>query len=204
MEKNNTFSFNYQIVNDITRDMIHMGIVALELNDKELAKVAKAITDNGGFAVTLPEIIWLDERVCELAMDDYQRYYADEDFDWNDVRLVIDEDLPQELVDAATEKYDNLIVDCHFYFTKDGKEQMQTMQLGVTRDVFQAMIDVVKLGRTIGTDFDNLKEVNPEAYAHSGEWALEYAFKWGMTHYECDIHAYLKEFPYQVYENVTL
>ena len=204
METNNTFSFNYQIVNDITSEMIHMGAIALELNDKELVKVTRAITDNGGFAVSLPEITWLDERVGRLAMDDFLCNYAGDDFDWDDARLILDEELPQELVDAATEKYDNLIVDCHFYFMKDGKEQMQTMQLGVTRDVFQAMIDVVKLGRTIGTDFDNLKEVNPEAYAHSGECALEYAFKWGMTHYECDIHAYLKEFPYQVYENVTL
>ncbi len=203
MKTNKTFSFNYQLVNDITNEMIHMGTVVLELSDKELAKVAKAITDNDGFAVSLPEITWLDERVYELAIDDCYNY-ADDDFDWDDARIVLEEDLPHELFDATTGKDDLVTVDCHFYFMKDGKEQMQTLQLGVTRDVFQAMIDVVKLGRTIGTDFDNLKEVNPEAYAHSAEWALEYAFKWGMTHYECDIHAYLKEFPYQVYENVTL
>lgn len=204
MEANNIFTFNYQIVNDITSEMIHMGSVALELTNEEVAKVAKAITDNGGFAVAMPDITWLDERVCELAMDEYQRDYADEDFDWDDASIILNENLPQELMDAATEKEDNMIVDCHFYFIKDNKEQMQTKQLGVSRKVFQAMIDVVKLGKTIGTDFDNLKDVNPEAYAHSGEWALEYAFKWGMAHYECDIHAYLKEFPYQVYENVTL
>ena len=204
MKTYNTFSFNYQIVNDTTSEMIHMGSVALELTNEEVAKVAKAIADNGGFAVELPEIKWLDERVCEVAMDDYMCNYAENDFEWDDVRIVLDEELPQELMDAATEKEDNMIVDCHFYFMKDNKEQMQTMQLGVSRKVFQTMIDVVKQGKTIGTDFDNLKDVNPEAYAHSGEWALEYAFKWGMTHYECDIHAYLKEFPYQVYESVTL
>ena len=63
METNNTFLFNYQIVNDITSEMIHMGTIALELNDKELVKVTRAITDNGGFAVSLPKITWLDERV---------------------------------------------------------------------------------------------------------------------------------------------
>ena len=198
------FSFNYQLVNDTTSEMIHMGTVALELKDNELTQVAEAITNNGGFAVSLPEISWLDERVGALAVDDYQFNFADDNFDWENVRLVLDENLPQELVDAATEKDDLISVDCHFYYMKDGKEKMETVLLGVTRDVFKAMIEVVKLCRTIGTDFDNLKDVNPEAYARSGEWALEYAFKWGMTHYNCDIHAYLKEFPYQVYENVTL
>lgn len=204
MKTYNTFSFNYQLVNNTTSEMIHMGTVTLELNDKEIAKVARVIHDNGGFAVNLPEITWLDELVGALVVDDYQFNYADDDFNWEDVRIVLDDELPQELVDAATEKDDLVSVDCHFYYMKDGKEKMETVLLGVTRDVFKAMIEVVKLGRTIGTDFDNLKDVNPEAYARSGEWALEYAFKWGMTHYECDIHAYLKEFPYQVYESITL
>ena len=202
--ENNIFTFNYQLVNATTSEMIHMGTVTLGLNSKELEKVSEAIADNGGFTVELPAIKWLDERVGELAIDDYQLNYADEDFDWEETRVELDSALPQELVDAATKKDDLMSVDCHFYYMKDGKEQMETVLLGVTRDVFQAMVNVVKLGRTIGTDFDTLKEVNPEAYARSGEWALEYAFKWGMTHHGCDIHAYLKEFPYQVFENIEI
>lgn len=198
------FYFNYQLISEVNNEMIHMGTVAMKLTDKEVAMVAQVINDNGGFAVELSEIEWLDERVGDLAIEDYQFNFADDKFNWDDARIVLDDTLPEELVDAATEKEDNMIVDSHFYFIKDGNEQMQTMQLGITRKVFQAMIDVVKMGKTIGTDFDNLKEVNPEAYARSGEWVLEYAFKWGMSHYGCDIQAYLKEFPYQVYESVTL
>lgn len=175
--ENNIFTFNYQLVNATTSEMIHMGTVTLGLNIKELEKVAEAISDNGGFTVELPAIKWLDERVGELAIDDYQLNYADEDFDWDEVRIMMDEALPQELVGAATMKDDLMSVDCHFYYMKDGKEQMETVLLGVSPNVFQDMVGVVKLGSAIGADFDNLIEVNPDACSRSLECVLEYAFK---------------------------
>ncbi len=49
-----------------------------------------------------------------------------------------------------------------------------------------------------------LASANFPMSSRSGEWTLEYTFKWGMTHHGCDIHAYLKEFPYQVFENIVI
>lgn len=202
--ENNFFSFNYDLINEASNEIVHVGTVNLALTDKEVDEVSQAIRNNGGHAVELLDIGWLSEKVGELAIDDYQLNYADDDFEWDDIRVEVDSSLPQELVDAATAMEDNVVLDCHFYYFAEGKEKMGTVLLGVTRDVFQMMTNVARLARSTGTDFGNLREIYPEAFAHSGKWVLEYAYKWGKEHYDYNIHAYLKEFPYQVYENIEI
>lgn len=202
--ENKIFTFKYTLINEASKEIVHLGTVNLALSDKELDEVSQAIQNDGGHTIQLLDFGWLSEKVTELAINDYQLCYADDDFEWNDIRVEVDSDLPQELVDAATALEDNVLLDCHFYYYAEGKEKMGTVLLGVTREVFQMMINVARLARSTGTDFGNLREIYPEAFAHSGKWVLEYASKWGMDHYDYNIHAYLKEFPHQVYENVEI
>lgn len=203
MKKSN-FNFNYKVTSVKDNEILHIGSVSVELTADDIKRVGEQMQANGGIPVDLCEVTWLDERVSEAAIMEFASICSD-DVDWDDTTTEVSNRLPQELVSAAGQYVTLKFVDCHYYYMLNEAEQVGTCRMSITPEVFDQMVEVLsKQAALPGTDFDKLQAANPEAYAHSGAWALEYAYKEGITRHNCDIHAYLKEFPLQVYDCVEL
>lgn len=204
VENKHWFDFQYEVVNrNADYAIIHMGAATVSLSDRELGLVAEALQRHGGLDVGLHDIPWLDERVLDAAIFDFQSSVDDTSIDYDTISVEPADRLPDELM-AEVRQSVGIDLQCNFYYLEEGIEQSRSCQMRISPDVFDAMVDTVKRAHTEGTDFDNLKADHPEAYAHSGERVLQFADNLCVSAYGHTMNIYLKEFPYQVYEAVTL
>lgn len=203
-ENKQNFEFDYEVFDNTKGEAaVHIGTVSVPLTDSEVAMVAESLERNGGLEIDLRDIGWLSDRVWEASVFDFQNHSDKEELDYDVLEVCPVNNLPSELM-AAARQGGCVELRVNFYYQEGGGEQIGLCLVRIAQEEFDAMVDVVKRCHTEGTDFDNLKADHPEAYARSGEWVLEYAYKYGISTYGRDIHPYLKEFPFQVYEAVAI
>lgn len=207
-EDKHWFTFGYTVVDRNDKEGIqHIGSVDVALSDREIDLLAQALQEHGGLDISVQDILWLDKRVYHTAITDFQCSREGGDLEYEDIWFESDSELPEELMKMVRQRV-HLSMVCNFYYTDlDGKEQMSPCAVSIEPDVFDAMVETVGKGHTTGTDFDNLKKDNPEAWNRSGAWVIQWASNWLMATYNRDAKEFdirLKEFPYQVYEAVTL
>ena len=151
----------------------------------------------------MPQVQTLDDYIFDQAMNYIivnEDTTADEHF-WDDNHLEVEETLPSELIEAANkfiEGYDMLI---DYFYILDGKEEHHADKFTITPSTFWAMVKAAPLVPRSVKPFDFLKTYDSKAYEEIANIVLvEAAFKYGMSKYGKNIGAYLKEFPYQVYD----
>ncbi len=204
VENKHWFDFQYEVVNrEADGAILHMGTAMVSLSERELGLVAEALQQHGGLDVGLHDIPWLDERVLDAAIFDFQSGIDYTSIDYDTISVEPADRLPDELM-AEMRQSVGIDLQCNFYYLEDGREQSRSCTIRISPDVFDAMVDTIKRGHTEGTDFDNLKTDHPEAYTRCAGWLLQRADNYCMATYGHTMNAYLKEFPYQVYEAVTL
>ena len=196
------YSFNYQIKSN-AGELVSANSFDAEVNDQLMADLVETMRTNGGFPVDMPQVQKLDDYIFDQAMnyvivnDDAT---VDEHF-WDENHLEIEETLPAELIEAANKfitGYDMLI---DFFYIHDGVEQHHADKFTVTPSTFWAMVKAAPLVPRNVKPFDFLKTYDSKAYEEIANIVLvEAAFKYGMSKYGKNIGAYLKEFPYQVYD----
>lgn len=200
-----TYTFNYRIEN--TQNEV-TGIYSFDaqVTDRMMEKVVEAMIANDGFHVELDDVAKLGDEVFDQALMQHGDFLnSDDEFYWEKNNLVLDEKLPDELLADAERMlgYKNMYFD--YYYILDGEEHKHSDLCGITNASFNAMVHAVSQLPQGVNAFDFLKTLAPEAYEEiAGIVLVEAAFKYGMREYNKNIHAYLKDFPYQVYENVTL
>ena len=196
------YSFNYQIKNN-NGELVSANSFDVEVNDQLMADLVETMRTNGGFPVDMPQVQTLDDYIFDQAMNNIivnEDTTADEHF-WDDNHLEVEETLPSELIEAANkfiEGYDMLI---DYFYILDGKEEHHADKFTITPSTFWAMVKAAPLVPRSVKPFDFLKTYDSKAYEEIANIVLvEAAFKYGMSRYGKNIGAYLKEFPYQVYD----
>jgi hypothetical protein len=199
-----TIEFGFEVFNNESNETIYSGSKEVEVSEQEIKEVAKIMQEHRGFAVDMCELSTLYDKVWEECMMYYQNKCADPkaDLDWDDMTLELQENMPKGLIKAAEPFITVKVVDVCYYYMNEGREEKITVVTWIPSDVFWAMVDVVKTGRRDKPDFDLLKEVNEVAYHNVIYCSLEVACKRMKGKHAVNDVPYLKEFPFEVYENV--
>ena len=172
------------------------------VTDEEIKEVAAIMERNGGYPVEMRELEKLSDQILEdIYIDEITRLYPDEE-DYDDYYVELNEVMPQNLLMAAQQYIKYKDVDVTFYLDVEGSEVSSSFLLRVTQNAFDKMREVAKSGPHYKSDFDVLKEQAPEAYKEMSDLIFEWAYKLCIRDYGEAKPCVLKEFPYQVYENL--
>ena len=194
------FFMNYRIYKgeEIVANETHKSVVT----EKEVKEVASIMERNGGYPVEMCDLESLSDQILnDIYINEITSLFPDEK-DFSDYHVELDETMPQDLRMAAQRYIKYKDVDLVFYLDVDGTEKRNSFLLQVTQNAFDKMREVVLSGPHNKTDFDVLKEKAPEAYKEMTELIYEWAYKLCVREYGEAKPCILKEFPYQVYENL--
>ena len=172
------------------------------ITDKEIKEVASIMERNGGYPVKMCELESLSNQIIEdIYIDEVTSLFPDEE-EYDDYYVELDENMPQDLLMAAQRYVKYKDVDVSFYLDVDGSEVRSSFLLRITQNAFDKMSEAVLSGPHDKSDFDVLKEHAPEAYKEMTDLIFEWAYKLCIRDYGEAKPCILKEFPYQVYENL--
>ena len=193
--------FNYFIYDGDDEEVAN-DLLELELDKENLMEVASIMEEHGGYPVEMCELQSLESWILDtIYEDEFERLFPDvEDFDGYYVEIA--QDMPQELILAAQEYIKYRDVDQTFYLDMNGTEVKSSFLLRVSQSAFDKMREAVLSGPHDKSDFEVLKEQAPDAYQEISELVFEWAFKYSVREYGEPKLCILKEFPYQVYENL--
>lgn len=148
------------------------------------------------------ELQELSEELTEtIYTQELEEFFPDED-DCSCFEVCPCEEMPVELIEAADKYVKYKDVDQDFYLDVDGEEVKSSFLLRISNDAFCKMKKIVTSGSYEKSDFDMLKELEPEAFQEVAELVFEWAFKYSMRVYDAEKPCVLKNFPYQVYDNL--
>ena len=193
----NTISFSFTAFNG--NEAIAQDILTVKLTEKELRRVAEAMDANGGHPVELCTLEFLTERLLEQIYTKRLPDILPEDSEWNDIFVQLQEEMPQELVDAADKYVLMKNVTIPYYIQKDGSEMRREGVFGVSPKAFAAMRKTALSEETRDTDFELMKRLFPKEYDEVAELVFENAFKECVRDYGQGYPTTIEEFPYQVY-----
>jgi hypothetical protein len=200
---NTTIEFGFEVINMESGQAIYTGSKAVDLSEKDIKQVASIMEQHGGYAVEICDLEDLHDKVWNYCIGYYQDLCASTNkaFDWDSMSLEVQENMPKELVAAAEPYIVNKSVDINYYYLLNGKEEKMTVKASIPAEVFDKMVEMVKSGKTGKTDFELLRETDGVAYHNILYCSLEDACK-EMKGNAKEQEPYLKEFPYQVYDNL--
>jgi len=191
---------NYRVYKG--EEMVADEMLKHSVTDEEIKEVAAIMERNGGYPVEMRELEKLSDQILEdIYIDEITRLYPDEE-DYDDYYVELNEVMPQNLLMAAQQYIKYKDVDVTFYLDVEGSEVSSSFLLRVTQNAFDKMREVAKSGPHYKSDFDVLKEQAPEAYKEMSDLIFEWAYKLCIRDYGEAKPCVLKEFPYQVYENL--
>lgn len=193
-------SFSYEIRKN--GEIIEHPMIDVEITQNEIQEVASIIENNGGYPVDMCELQSLSERIYEILFVDEltDRFPEEENFDSYEV--ILDEKAPEELIEKADELVKFKDVDQTFYLIVDGEEKSNSFLLQISNNAFRKMKEIAMNPAEGKTDFESLKEREPEVYAEVTGLIFEWAYKRSIHDYGEPKECILKEFPYQVYESI--
>jgi len=192
--------FNYRIFKG--EDVVADDTVKVCVPEEEIKNAAAIMEKNGGYPVDMCELESISSLVLEdIYVKEIERLFPYED-DFEDYYVELYDSMPLDLRFAAQEYIKYKDVDQTFYLDVDGKEVRSSFLLRVTQNAFNKMVEVANSDKHDKADFDILKEYAPEAYKEMTELIFEWAFKYSIREYGEPKTCMLKEFPYQVYENL--
>ena len=201
--KNISIPFSFTLFNG--ESILCSDIFNASLTEADVKAVASAMMQrNGGHPVELVDAGTITDKIVDQIIGDVlvERFPDLESYDA--VYVELQEDMPAELVAAADKFISSKSADVKYYATVDGKAYYGVAPLGLKPEVFNAMVKAASKGHDGLSDFDFLKQESPEAYELILDWTKEWAFKENMTGHGVMVDAEIREFPYQVYEQVTL
>lgn len=189
------FTFNYSIF--CGEKTIYNGQIVANVCDNELLKIAKTmVRTNGGFPCPMEAYSQLMERLWDIAAEDYESNC--DDVDWDEIYLLIDNDMPKDLIDAVNPFVTKRTLTIPYYITIAGEESRSFVTMDVNKDVYESMLSIAKSEHDL-TDFDQLRKLHEVLY-HGIIYDMSYLLE-GIEN-EGDDFVTLKEFPHEVYENI--
>lgn len=198
-----TIEFGFEVIDMESGQTIYTGSKAVDLSEKEIKQVASIMELHDGYAVEICDLKDLHDKVWNYCILYYQDLCAstNREFDWDSMSLQVQENMPKELVTAAEPYIVNKSVDINYYYLLNGEERKMTVKASIPAEVFNTMVEMVKSGKTGKSDFELLREIDDVAYHNILYCSLEDAYK-EMKCNANEQEPYLKEFPYQVYDNL--
>lgn len=199
--KNFSIPFSFTLLNG--ESVLCNDIFNASLSEADVKAVAAAMMQhNGGHPVELVDAGTIIDKVSDQIIGDVliERFPDLECYD--EVYVELQEDMPAELVAAADGYISSKAADVKYYASVDGKEYDGIAPLGLTPEVFNAMVEAASKDHHGLSDFDFLKEDAPEAYDQILDWTKEWAFKENMRIHGIKVDAEIREFPLQVYERL--
>ena len=195
-----TIYFPYEIYKD--GELVEKALTDKDFEEEDLKAVAEVLEKHGGYAVEMCELQELSQELTEtIYTQELEEFFPDED-DCSCFEVCLCEEMPVELIEAADKYVKYKDVDQDFYLDVDGEEVKSSFLLRISNDAFCKMKKIVTSGSYEKSDFDMLKELEPEAYQEVAELVFEWAFKYSMRVYDAEKPCVLKNFPYQVYDNL--
>lgn len=161
-------------------------MIKVKLSEKEILEATELFRKNGGFPVEFCALEKITDKVYDLIFTDDLLDHFDEDGDFDLVSVELDPEMPEELRDAIDSYVFTKDVNLGYYTIEDGKETRNSKLVSISKEVFNAMLAVVELGRDDKPDFGLYKDIFPEL--HEQVSALSPA------------GSELREFPFEVYE----
>lgn len=196
----NTIPFSYTVLSG--NDIIAQEIISVKLTEKELRQVAEVMDANGGHQVELCALEKLSEKLLDDIFIKQLPETLPEDTDWDNIFVQLQEDMPQELVEAAGQYVQMKSVTFVYYIQKDGTELKREGEFGISPKAFAAMRKTAVSEESRTTDYELMQKLFPKEYEEVTELVKEYAFKECVRDFGQGFPTVLKEFPYQVYTNL--
>ena len=177
-----------------TNETIDRITIEVNVTEKQLREMAKVIEDNGGFAPEFSVFQEVYDYLCEECFMDNQENYApdDEEF-WEKHSIDFDEQLPDELLQAAEKYVKFKEVNIIFYYEEDGEENNGNALVQLPSATYWAMVEEAKTKPSEIEDFEHLKDTCPKIYEDVKKLVANEAG-------DAKTNFFLKEFPYQVLE----
>ena len=182
--------------------IIAQEILSVKLTEKELRQVAEVMDTNGGHQVELCALEKLTERLQEEIFTKQLPEILPEDTEWENIYVELQEDMPQELVEAADQYVRMKSVTFVYFIQKDGTELKREGEFGISPKAFAAMRKTALSEEARESDYELMQRLFPKEYEEVTELVKEYAFKECVRDFGQGFPAVLKEFPYQVYTNL--
>lgn len=171
-----------------------------DLSENDLKDIVDATKANDGFVVGVSDVLGLSDKIYDQAKDHFILNNTEPEYtrgDFSQKYLIsIRDKISKRLTAEVEQLIGNKTMMFDFYFMEDGEEKHQTIRCSISNGAFYAMVEAAPQ-LPMGTQaFDFLKSAVPDAYEEIARAVLNETASNG-------INAYLKEFPYQVYEKLT-
>ena len=192
--------FPYELRKD--GKVIEDSMLQVEVTQAEIKEIAKKMESNGGFPVDTCELTNLSNRIYDTLYIDVltEKFPGEENFD--NYEFYLCDRVPEELIEKAEEFVMGKVVDQNFYLMVDGEEVRSSLNMGISHNAFQKMKEVIQKGPFDLSDFDRLKLYYPNVYEEVAGLILEWAYKYCIREYNEEKECILKEFSYQIYEDL--
>jgi hypothetical protein len=195
-----TISFPFEIYNN--GEFIDNAILERTFDENELKALAEILEKHGGYAVDMCDLEDFYEELTETAnYDELDELYPDEE-DFSGYRSYLCDEMPSDLIEAVDKYVKFKDVDQDFYLDVDGEEVKSSFLLRISNDAFNKMKQIVAGDPYDKSDYEMLKEKAPEAYEEIANKVSEWASEYCMKIYNSEKPCTLKNFPYQVFENM--
>ena len=196
----NDITFSYDVI--YGSEIIARETITVSLSEKEIRQVASIMDKNGGHPVEMAALESLTEKIEEDIYVNKLQEILPEDADLDNVFVKLQENMPDELIEAADRNVRLKNVTIAYYLQKDGEEIKREADFGISPVEFNAMRKATLSGETRETDFALMKDLFPEEYGKVADLVEEWAYKESVTRFGRPLPVNLKEFPYQVYANL--
>lgn len=172
-----------------------------DITDSWARYAAQVMEQNGGHPVELCTLTKLEEQLMDdILVWDVVNNFPDADIE--DLDVYLQEEMPQELIDAAEKYLTEKLASVALYYNVNGEEVKSQCVMGLKPSIFNAMVEAVENHADTSTDFEFLKTFAPEAYKEIWYLAEEWGYKETTTRYGTPCPVEIREFPTEVYDQV--
>ena len=195
-----TISFSFDVFNG--NEIIAQDTLKYKLSEKELREVAAVMDGNGGHRVDLCTLEKLTAAVEEEIYVNRLPEIVPEDGDFEDVYVQLQEEMPEDLVNAADEYVRLKEVTIVYYIQKDGEELKREGQFGISPKDYTAMKKTALSEEDRESNFSLMKKLFPKEYHNVVELVEENGYKECVRDFGQAFPVVLREFPFQVFVNL--
>ena len=183
-------------------ELVNNGLLEREFCEEELKAIAGILEKHGGYAVEMCDLEdFYDELIDSININELDVLYPDEE-DHSSYEACLCDGMPSDLIETVDKYVKFKDVDQDFYLDVDGEEIKSSFLLRISNDAFNKMKQIASGSPYEKSDYEMLKEKEPETYQEIAGQVLEWAYKYSMRVYNCNKPCTLKNFPYQVFESL--
>lgn len=207
MKKTSTMNQSTMVVRfayEISKNgqVVDQPTIDFAVGQKDIQKLAKLMEDNGGYPVEMGALQSLSKKIYDKLYDEVFTKILPDEENFDDIDIYLDEEIPAELVEKTDELVKHKDVEQPFYLLVDGEEKLFSIWMQISNTAFRKMKEIAMHPTEGKTDFESLKEREPEVYAELTDMIFECAYKYSIREYDAEKECVLKEFPYQVYASI--